>query len=785
MSLRLEDQHALLESLPPRAAETLRDVWAEATRAFSAAGIRNYLRGVEALNDLGRTEDLLLAYIEKAPLLARAIGEDSVPRLVEFVLAMASKTSGEVLALLIEKAPAAAARLGDAEVFEQFLDLMAHVAANAPRAMRPLLEHLDPLFAKLTLGGLRRWVQYGLRVYAQDLEGQVSYFSLQSPDALSVLQSERKGTVFVEVQRRLGMYLRAIWGRDFFMRPTSGDYESREGLRPYIERYVIHIADAYDDFRPQGSQAHGAETVSGLDVYRAALNHCAAHLVFTRKPLEGGTLNELQRAVCEVIEDARVESLACGRYPKMRELWRAFFSVPESGSSARYGDLLERLSLALLDREYRDVNDWVDSAAQRFNALSDLEAEDLSLKLGLELAEELSHFEFPPFHPVEDRRWPIYRDDNRFIWEAQEYDVDAALQATWEQKQRRRDVSVMEMVNAVDVEFAGDDAQEIWTLGTEFFLDDGRTINELEGGQRISHPFFYPEWDYQIQLPRPAWATVIERRPPQGDLHEIEQEMDLLRPVITRLKYRIEALVPQGMQRLRHLEDGDELDVDAAVRAMVALRMGDQPDPRVMIRHRLNVRDIAVLVLLDLSESINDPLPGQEGDKTLLALTREACLVLAEALETIGDPYALHGFRSDSRHDVHYLRYKDFDQSLDDTVRARLAGMDGAYSTRLGAALRHAGAYLRALPQQKKLLLAITDGEPADVDVRDPQYLRHDARHAVDELRRSGVVTYGLSLDPYADQYVAQIFGVGHYTVLDHVDRLPEKLSTLYMGLTQ
>jgi nitric oxide reductase activation protein len=111
--------------------------------------------------------------------------------------------------------------------------------------------------------------------------------------------------------------------------------------------------------------------------------------------------------------------------------------------------------------------------------------------------------------------------------------------------------------------------------------------------------------------------------------------------------------------------------------------------------------------------------------------------------------------------------------------------MTGQVSTRMGTALRHAGALLRQQPSQKKLLLLLTDGEPADNDVRDPQYLRFDAKRAVEELARDGVHTYCLTLDPYADQYVSRIFGARNYMVLDHVARLPEKLSMLYLGLTR
>ena len=46
--------------------------------------------------------------------------------------------------------------------------------------------------------------------------------------------------LLVDVQRRINMYLRALWARDFFMRPTSGDFETREGYRPYIEDYLLH-----------------------------------------------------------------------------------------------------------------------------------------------------------------------------------------------------------------------------------------------------------------------------------------------------------------------------------------------------------------------------------------------------------------------------------------------------------------------------------------------------------------------------------------------------------------
>ncbi len=120
-------------------------------------------------------------------------------------------------------------------------------------------------------------------------------------------------------------------------------------------------------------------------------------------------------------------------------------------------------------------------------------------------------------------------------------------------------------------------------------------------------------------------------------------------------------------------------------------------------------------------------------------VTGHASLVralLSDAIHKIGGTFAIHGFCSDGRHDVEYYRSKDFDQPYNDAPKARLAGMTGQLSTRMGAAIRHSTHYLRAQKSSKKLLMVITEGESADIDVRDPQYLRYDTKKAVEEAAR-------------------------------------------------
>ncbi len=165
-------------------------------------------------------------------------------------------------------------------------------------------------------------------------------------------------------------------------------------------------------------------------------------------------------------------------------------------------------------------------------------------------------------------------------------------------------------------------------------------------------------------------------------------------------------------------------------------------------------------------------------------MSQEAVSLLSLAIEGLGDDFAVAGFSSNTRHEVFYQHIKGFSEGWDDTVKSRLAAMEAGYSTRMGAALRHASHYLGARKADKKLLLVLTDGEPSDIDVDDPQLLIQDAHKAVQELDQDGIYTYCINLDSRADEYVQDIFGK-QYTVIDRIERLPEKLPQLFMSLTK
>lgn len=779
MPIHREEYQEFLGKFSPETREVFNSTYQEATRVMSPAGLTDYLDGAKGLCKLGRGNDLVMTFLQEMPMVAKECGEDIIPDVVTAAMKLSSMVSGEVINLMLATLPNAARHLGDAELVRGYLTFIHQFSSTAARGLRPMLNHMDELLSKLTLSGLRRWANFGAQAYRRDFNNLTAYFNLESADSKATLQKERRGVLFVKTQRKLNFYLRALWARDFFLRPTGADYTD---FRPYIEHRIFHMPDAVDDLGD----------IPGLELYRATAAHMASHLMYARAAISAEQLSPAQMFFIGFLEDARIEYKAVQAFPGLKNLWSRLLTVDYEGNVEHPTmKILEHVALMLLDASVRSNDDEINHFVDSFHAnIADRQDDQhFSWLMGMELFNIFSaRREVPSLRILERIRIP-YRDDNRIVWEFEELTWDVGFEyVPASQRQVRKTVSVMEMANEVDCELAGDDAQEIWTCSTEMYpyeddLENTKSFNEMWGKEPVSDPFHYHEWDYQIQLHRPDWVTVYERRQQRGDPDDIRTIVDDYRPVAHRIKQIIDLLTPEGVQRQRGLEDGDEVDINAAVDAMISIRMGEQPNPRITMRNVLKSRDLAVVVLLDLSESTNEPMKGS--DKSVLQLTREASTLVATAIEGIGDPYAIHGFASDGRHDVQYYRLKDFNQHFDDEARSRLAGMKGGLSTRMGAALRHAAHHLHKQPERRKLILLVTDGEPADIDERDPQHLRFDAKKAVEELYTTGVLTYCLTLDPHADDYVKRIFGQNNYTVIDHVDRLPEQLPLLFASLTK
>ncbi len=502
----------------------------------------------------------------------------------------------------------------------------------------------------------------------------------------------------------------------------------------------------YDDFvgEGEGRAPAGRIVVSGLDRYRALPAHIMARRHWS-SPQIAENYSPLQRMAIEVFEDCRVEQLAIrDGYPGLRTLWRHLHPVPREDCSPRDADYLAQqllhFSLAVLDPETRPRMPLLREALQHFQTLMARPGHETRDVIDLAIA-YLARLRRDAGLGEDSRQLTDidigYRDDNRHLWRYLEEDEDP-IEHQWQP-------------------------------------EDEEETDRLP-------PRHYPEWDYKARTYRPDWISLYENLSASGDAGRIDRLLAQHQGLVKQLEQLLDLLKPQQYVRVRYQEDGSELDLDVAIRSLIDFKSGAQPDPRINMSHHHDGRDIAVMLLLDLSASLNETPEG--ASQTLLELSQEAVSLLAWAIEHLGDEFAIAGFNSNTRHEVRYQHIKGYTEHWDGTVKGRLAVMQAGFSTRMGAAMRHAGHYLEKRQADKKLMLILTDGEPHDIDEQDPHQLIEDAHKAVQELDRKGIYTFCVNLDPHADDYVGDIFG-RQYTVIDRVERLPQKLPELFLSLTK
>jgi nitric oxide reductase activation protein len=758
----LAEYASLLEGLSRDHLELIRAAWPDAQRAFTRDGLGTYLRAVRSLESIGVTWSAIVTFLREAPRLAREVGERSVEGMLETALAVYGFTSQGVMDAFFAACPLAGRRLREPRQFAAFLKLVTEIAERAPRGVGPMLVHVDTLLEHLTVIDLRTWALLGIQSHSRDPFAQENYFGLETPESRAFLRADSGGVLFNDVRRRMGLYLRALWGKGRELRPFPATLQAN---RPYITALGIHLPDAYRAARGQ----------TGIELYRAATAHAAAHLAFSpAKPMSRSGLKPIQIVLAGLLEDARVELLAIREVPGLRRLWLRFHEAKAEGS-ATFAGLATRLARALLDPQFQDDSPWVQKGRRLFFDPSiDLEDSGFPRRLASLLGNDIGQMRLQ-FNGKTYVVEPMYRDDNTFLWEPDTSEKGMML----EEEVMLVKPELVEQEGGDTLENPDADEQEegIKPVG------ESAPDEEAPAAAEVLRVARYPEWDYMINLARPQWCTVQEKRPEPGDPELIDGILRRNEDLLARVDKLIRGNELLKPVRLRKQMDGDRFDLDAVVSAMVDVRTKHTPDQRFHVRIDRRERDLSVLVLLDLSQSTNDIVKASNA--RVLDLAREATVLLATAMDKIGDQFAIHGFCSNGRHEVQYYRFKDFSWPFDAHVKARLAGMRGQLSTRMGGAIRHAAHLLRMRRSDKKLILLITDGEPHDIDVHDPKYLQLDTKKAVDEASRHGILTYCMSADPKADEYVSRIFGARNYMVVDHINRLPEKLPGLYLRLTR
>ena len=629
------------------------------------------------------------------------------------------------------------------------------LAEAAPDMVATVLDRWPQVVQRASGKTFFAWVHAGLRAHGNDRLKRLAFFDLSDAFSRQLLDQDRGQDDLSRLERRLHGNLLALWGEKRQIGPLDrSPAETQVPLRASLAGGVLRLPASYPGFA--GEDATG--------VYRAAAAHAGAHYRYstTRFPL--GTLKPLQVVLVSLIEDARIEALAIRHYPGLRPLWLRQHgrSGPKTEDMTAAG-LMQRLALALLDPGHDDGNGWVAKGRALFaQAHGRLDDPQISRSIGGLLGNDLGQMRVQ-FNAKTYVVQPAYRDDNLALW-------DFGDQPDAPQDEIRMEV---DSIGARTVEGPEAGADPADGANDQNAPPRMTAVSEERDGAVIAT---YPEWDYALALERPDWVTVRHKEPLPAGRTALPDHDALTQKIV-----RIARGVPIGQRvRRKRLGEGGILDLDAAIEANLARRMNRTPDERVFQRSMAGPRDLAALLLIDLSESTADR--DAEG-RTVLALELEAAAAIGRAMVAAGDTLAIDGFCSDGRENLHYTPFKGFAEPLDSRGAARLAGATSGCSTRLGAALRHAGRRLEQRRAFRRILVLLTDGEPSDVDVDDPDYLKEDARAVIHGLRRRGIDAFAFGVGGHASAALPSIFG--HKRTL-HVSRaamLPRRLLQLYEEL--
>ncbi len=296
--------------------------------------------------------------------------------------------------------------------------------------------------------------------------------------------------------------------------------------------------------------------------------------------------------------------------------------------------------------------------------------------------------------------------------------------------------------------------------------------------ERLSGRILYPEWDVRSGQYLPDHVNVLTS---DADIREDAAEFGKDPATARRIravKRQFEALRPGRVMTRGHL-DGDQLDIEAAVRAETDRRASGEGNDRIWLQSRPEARDLAVSILLDVSRSTESAVTG----RAVIDIEREALAALAWGLNACGDDFAIHAFSSLKRQRVYVQRCKRFDEPMGTTVEQRIASLRPGHYTRLGAAIRHASADLATQTRKRRLLLVITDGKPNDLDHYEGRHGIEDTSMAVREARRAGQSVFGVTIDKTGKSWFPRMFGQGGFAVIPDPHRLTMALPQIYRQL--
>jgi nitric oxide reductase NorD protein len=299
--------------------------------------------------------------------------------------------------------------------------------------------------------------------------------------------------------------------------------------------------------------------------------------------------------------------------------------------------------------------------------------------------------------------------------------------------------------------------------------------------------FFYDEWDHLIDDYRPAWCRVREVELPGDSGLAFDQALARHAALVPEVRRHFLRLRPERYRRIHGLEDGEVIDLNAVVDARVQRRAGQPASAKLYATRRREERDVATLFLLDLSASTDETAP--DTTDRIIDIAKDSLVIMASALEEIGDLYAIYGFSGQGRDNVEVYPVKAFTERLTPAVQSRIGGLEPRGSTRMGTALRHAVTKMANVMAPSRHLVLLSDGFPQDLDYGSDRqshvYGIRDTAVALREVQRAGVRPFCITVDLAGHDYLREMCSPEHYLVIEAVSDLPGELPKIYQRLVR
>ena len=288
---------------------------------------------------------------------------------------------------------------------------------------------------------------------------------------------------------------------------------------------------------------------------------------------------------------------------------------------------------------------------------------------------------------------------------------------------------------------------------------------------------FIDEWDYR----KKDYLVNYVRIKPQVTLNVVPTELPTrLKKTVRKIQGELDLLELDRIKNDR-LPYGDEINIDTWINYS-GHQNKSMHHQNFYTTYEKKTRDISTLILADVSLSTEG---GITQEVRIIDVIKDGLMVFGEAMEKLQDKFAIYSFSSLQNKKVYFNIIKNFKDKYDDLIRGRIDSMQPHYYTRLGAAIRESAKILDKQKSSTKLLLIISDGKPNDEDRYDGRYGIEDTKKAIEELKKKGIISFCITVDVDAKDYLGYLFGRNGFAVVRDGQKLPKVIPEVYINLTK